>query len=203
MSKGRLFIISGPSGSGKDTLLVELFKIHPELKFSISSITRDIRDNEKPGEKYDFISHEQFENMISNDELLEYNVFVGNYYGTPKAPVVSAIENGEDIIVEVDVNGASQIRMKMPEAVSVFILPPSFDTLKKRLLNRGTESEDRIKARLECALAEIGRADEYDYAVVNDDLQKAVKELSDIISVDRLRVNRNQTLINSILENVR
>ena len=100
-NKGRLFIISGPSGSGKDTLLVKLFKAVPEIKFSISSITRPIRENEKPGEKYNFISKDEFENMIKNNELLEYNQFVGNYYGTPKAPVIKAIENGDDIVVEV------------------------------------------------------------------------------------------------------
>ncbi len=203
MSRGRLFIISGPSGSGKDTLMTELFKMRPELKFSISSITRDIRENEKPGEKYNFITREQFERMIDNDQLLEYNVFVGNYYGTPKAPVLAAIENGDDIIVEVDVNGAAQIREKMPESTSVFILPPSFEVLKSRLQKRGTESDDKIKARLECALGEIARAGEYDYVIVNDDLQKAVNELSDIIRLDRLKSDRNQILINSILEKER
>lgn len=203
MSRGRLFIISGPSGSGKDTLLVELFKMRPELKFSISSITRDIRENEKPGEKYDFISRGQFEEMIKNDQLLEYNVFVGNYYGTPKAPVISAIKNGDDIIVEVDVNGAAQIREKMPESTSVFILPPSLEVLKSRLKKRGTENEEKIAARLECALGEIARADEYDYVIVNDDLQKAVNELSDIIRLDRLKADRNKTLIDSILGNER
>ena len=103
-NKGRLFIISGPSGSGKDTLLVKLFKAVPEIKFSISSITRPIRENEKPGEKYNFISKDEFENMIKNNELLEYNQFVGNYYGTPKAPVIKAIENGDDIMVTTDNN---------------------------------------------------------------------------------------------------
>ena len=198
--KGRLFIISGPSGSGKDTLLVELFKICPEIKFSISSITRDMRENEVPGEKYNFITKEQFADMIKNDELLEYNRFVGNYYGTPKAPVIKAIENGEDIIVEVDVNGAAQIRGKMPDSTSIFILPPSLETLKSRLKGRGTESEEKIKERLLCALGEIKRAGEYDYIVVNDDLNQALSDLTDIVRLDRLKADRNVDLINKILD---
>lgn len=199
MSKGRLFIISGPSGSGKDTLLSELFKMCPDLKFSISSITRPMRKNEKPGEKYNFISKDEFGNMIKDNALLEYNVFVGNYYGTPKAPVVSAIENGDDIIVEVDVNGAAQIRKSLNDCTSIFILPPSLEVLKSRLFGRGTDSEDKILARLDCALSEIKRADEYDYVVVNDNLEQAVQTLSDIIRTDKCKTDRNIELINKIL----
>ncbi len=199
MNKGRLFIVSGPSGSGKDTLLVELFKLCPEIKFSISSITRKMRDNELPGEKYNFISKEEFEEMIKNDQLLEYNYFADNYYGTPKEPVISAIENGDDILVEVDVNGAAKIRKSLPECTSIFILPPSIDALKARLLCRGTESEDKIRQRLSYALGEIERAFEYDYVVINDDLDKAVADFADIIRLDRLRTDRNIQFINKIL----
>ncbi|MBO4694155.1 MAG: guanylate kinase [Clostridia bacterium] len=199
MNKGRLFIVSGPSGSGKDTILAELFKICPEIKFSISSITRDMRENEIPGEKYNFISKEQFENMIKHDELLEYNRFVGNYYGTPKEPVIKAIEDGCDIIVEVDVNGAAQIRKEVPDCTSIFILPPSLETLKVRLKGRGTESDDKINARLSCALDEIKRAEEYDYIVVNDNLFESVSELCNIIKLDRLKTDRNINLIEKIL----
>lgn len=182
MSSGRLFIISGPSGSGKDTILAKLFKLCPKLKFSISSITRPIRDGEKPGEKYNFISREKFENMISNNELLEYNIFVNNYYGTPKAPVLLAIENGDDIVVEVDVNGAAQIRKALSGSVSIFIMPPDLDTLKSRLCARGTETSEKIDKRLHTAIEEIKRADEYDYIVVNDDADTAAKEVADIIN---------------------
>ena len=129
MNKGSVFIISGPSGSGKDTLLIELFKKCPEIEFSISSITRDMRVGEVQGEKYNFISREEFEKMIAEDMLLEYNCYVGNYYGTPKAPVVAATKAGKDIIIEVDVNGAHNIRQKLPEAISIFIMPPSFAEL--------------------------------------------------------------------------
>lgn len=181
MNKGRLFIISGPSGSGKDTILAELFKICPDLKFSISSITRPIRKGEKPGEKYNFISKEEFLSMIENDSLLEYNSFVDNYYGTPKAPVVEALNNGYDMIIEVDVNGARQIREKMPECISIFIMPPSLEILRQRLYARGTETPQKIEKRLEMAKKEIERADEFDYKVINNDIKTAVEETAAII----------------------
>lgn len=187
MNKGGAFIISGPSGSGKDTVLKELFKKKPELKFSISSITRDMRKGEVEGDKYNFISKEKFESMIENDELLEYNLYVGNYYGTPKAPVVKAMEEGYDIIIEVDVNGAANIRKKLPEAVSIFIMPPSIEELKRRLCGRGTETKEVIEARMKASLSEIERAAEYDYTVVNDELSKAVDDVIEIITACRLK----------------
>jgi len=200
MNKGGVFIISGPSGSGKDTLLGELFKKCPEIKFSISSITRDMREGEKEGEKYNFISKERFEGMIANDELLEYNVYVGNYYGTPKAPVVAAVENGNDVIIEVDVNGAAKIREKLPEAVSIFIMPPSFDELKRRLCGRGTESQDVIEKRMASAIGEIKRATEYDYIVVNGDIATAVDDIISVIESSKLKLERQKHIINEVLE---
>ena len=129
MSKGGVFIISGPSGSGKDTVLAELFKKCPQLEFSISSVTRGMREGEKEGEKYYFISREKFESMIKEDKLLEYNLYVDNYYGTPREPVEKAVNENKDIIIEVDVNGAGSIKEKLPDAVSIFIMPPSFAEL--------------------------------------------------------------------------
>ncbi len=203
MSKGGIFIVSGPSGSGKDTLLVELFKKCPKIKFSISSITRPMREGEREGEKYNFISREQFENMLENDQLLEHNVYVGNYYGTPKAPVLAASENGDDIIIEVDVNGAKQIREKLPQAVSIFIMPPSFAELKRRLSGRGTETQELINKRMESALSEIERATEYDYIVVNDDIDTAVGDIIKVISGSRLMLKRQKHIIDEVLENVK
>ena len=199
MNKGRVYIISGPSGSGKDTLLKKVFKRKPDIAFSISSITRDMRPGEVEGEKYNFISREKFEEMLQNDQLLEYNVFVGNYYGTPKAPVIDCIESGKDMLIEVDVNGASQIRKKMPEAISIFILPPSLEILKSRLTGRGTDSSEVIEKRLNEALREIACAKDYDYIVVNDNLDTAVDDFVSIMSVDEFRTDRNLELINKIL----
>ncbi len=199
-NKGKLFILSGPSGSGKDTILAIIRAGHPEIFFSISSITRNMRPGEVEGEKYHFISKSEFENMLKNDMLLEHNVFVGNYYGTPKKPVEDAINNGQDVILEIDVNGAQKVREKMPEAVSIFIMPPSFTELNRRLSGRGTDTAEVIKQRMDAALGEIARATEYDYIVVNDVLEDAVSDISHIILSERLRVARQKNIIDEVLE---
>lgn len=199
MNKGRVYIIAGPSGSGKDSVMKKVFEKAPDIAFSISSITRAMRPGEVEGEKYNFISRECFEQMIANDELLEHNVFVGNYYGTPKAPVIECIESGRDMLIEVDVNGAEQIRAKMPDAVSVFIMPPSLEILKNRLTGRGTDSQEVIDKRLNEALREIASAKDFDYIVVNDDLETAADNFVAIMSTDRFKTDRNLELINKIL----
>lgn len=203
MSKGRLFIVSGPSGSGKDTVLAEVFKSRPELSFSISAITRPMRSGEREGDKYHFISREEFERMISENALLEHNVFVGNYYGTPREPVERCIASGGDMIVEVDVNGAAQIRSKVSEAVSIFIMPPSLEVLRERLSGRGTESAEQVEKRLQSAVGEIARAGEYDYIVVNEQLGEAVSEVLTVISADRFRTDRRLDIVDNILKNAK
>lgn len=199
MIKGRLFIIAGPSGSGKDSVMKKVFERLPDLAFSISSITRAMRPGEVEGEKYNFVSREHFEQMIANDELLEHNIFVGNYYGTPKAPVLECVKNGKDMLIEVDVNGAQQIRAKMPEAISIFIMPPSLEVLKSRLSGRGTDAAEVIEKRLGEALREIESAKDFDYIVVNDDLDTAADNFVTIMSVDKFKTDRNIKLINKIL----
>ncbi len=199
MNKGGVFIISGPSGSGKDTVLAELFRNRPDLLFSISSVTRPMRPGEKEGDKYNFISREKFEYMIENDMLLEHNVFVGNYYGTPREPVERAVAEGKDIIIEVDVNGAAQIREKLPEAVSIFIMPPSFHELKRRLRGRGTESEELIEKRLNSALGEIKRAAEYDYIIVNENITAAADDILSVILSSSFKTDRQKNIIDEVL----
>ena len=200
MNKGLVFIISGPSGSGKDTLLAQLFKKRPEIKFSISSTTRNMREGEKQGEKYDFITREKFENMIKNNELLEYNEYVGNYYGTPSEPVKKASDNGFDMMIEVDVNGAFNIRKKLPQAQSIFIMPPSFEELERRLTGRGTETREVIEERMKNSLNEIKRATEYDYIVVNGDIEKAVDDIISIIESNHLKLENQKKIIDEVLE---
>lgn len=200
MSKANIFIVSGPSGSGKDTILQEVFKQRPELFFSISSITRAMRPGEKEGEKYHFISKQAFEKGLAQGAFLEHNCYVGNYYGTPKAPVLAAVEQGRDAVIEVDVNGAAQIRQKLPECVSIFIMPPSFSVLKKRLRGRNTESEAQITERLNAALREIERAGEFDYIVVNDALEKAVTDFITVIESSRLQYKNQKYIIDEVLK---
>lgn len=200
MSKGKLYIFSGPSGSGKDTVLKTVLSQCPEVMLSISSITRDMRVGEVEGEKYHFISREEFEQLIRDDMLLEYNVFVGNYYGTPKKPVEDALESGRDVILEIDVNGAAQIMKKRPDAVSIFIMPPSLPELKRRLCDRGTDSAEVIEKRLQSALSEIEKAVNYDYIVVNDVIDKACDDVISIIASEKLKIDRQKYIIDEVLE---
>ena len=201
MNKGCLYIVSGPSGSGKDTILKEVFSKCPELFFSISSISRPMRPGEVEGEKYHFISKDEFLKLIEDDMLLEYNQFCGNYYGSPKKPIMDAISSGKDAVLEVDVNGAAQVRRAMPDAVSIFIMPPSYAELHRRLSGRGTETEEVIAARMKTALEEIGRAAEYDFIVVNDVLSDAVDDFISVIRSQKLLLGKQKNIIDEVLKN--
>ena len=201
MNKGRLFIISGPSGSGKDTILKEILEIRSDVFFSISHITRKMRAGEVEGEKYHFISTEEFKEELEKDVFLEYNEYSGNFYGTPKAPIEEHLAAGDDVLIECDVNGAETLRKLLPGVISVFIMPPSFEVLKKRLSGRGTETAEQIERRLNEALNEIRRADEYDYIVVNDDLSVAVEDFLTVLKSNKLLLKNQKYIIDEVLEN--
>lgn len=202
-SKGTLFIFSAPSGAGKDTVLAEVLKQNDNLKLSISTITREMREGEVEGEKYNFISKEEFEKMLVNKELLEFNEYCGNYYGTPKAPVEKWLNDGYDVILEIDVNGAFKVKSKMPDAVMIFMLPPSVEVLKHRLEKRGTESQEVVEKRLKQAKKEIEFAREYDYIFVNDDLDDAVFDLKAIIRANALLNENMQEHLGKVIDDAK
>lgn len=191
--KGNLFIFSAPSGAGKDTVLKEILKRDEDIKLSISTVTRQMRTGEKEGEKYNFISVDEFEKMLSEKAFLEYNEYCGNYYGTPKAPVEKWLQEGKNVILEIDVNGAFKVKKKMPEAVMIFMMPKSFEVLKQRLEGRGTESKEVVEKRLKQASKEIYFAKEYDYIFFNDKLEDAVNDFMSIIRANAL-LNKNMKL---------
>ena len=183
--KGRLFIISGPSGCGKDTLLKTYFDRHEDVEFSVSTITRPKRDK-SDDEKYSFVTVEAFKELIEQNRLLEYAEYCGNFYGTPKEPIEKWISEGKDVLVEVETVGAEKIKAEMPEAISIFILPPSVELLKKRL---------------DKAIEEMKKSVFYDYIVVNDSLEQAAEAFERIILSDRQKTERNINFINEVLKN--
>ena len=195
--KGLLFVISGPSGVGKGTICKKLLERRKELKLSVSVTTRAPRPGEIEGVNYFFRSEEQFQDMIARDEFLEYMcVFGKNHYGTPKAYVAEQRAQGNDVILEIDVNGALNVKKRCPDAVMIFIAPPSMETLKKRLVGRGTETEEAVERRFAEPVKQPAAAGQYDYIVVNDSLDKAVKDTESILVSERLHVSNNPKLIN-------
>ena len=201
MSRGNIYIISGPSGSGKETILKEVLKIRSDVFFSISHITRKMRAGEVEGEKYHFISREEFEEQLAKNAFLEYNEYSGNYYGTPKAPIEEHLSKGDDVVIECDVNGASALRDILTDVTSIFIMPPSFEVLRKRLVGRGTETTEQVERRMNEALNEIRRADEYDYIVVNDDLESAVEDFLTVLNCNKLILKNQKHIIDEVLKN--
>jgi guanylate kinase len=180
--RGRVFIISAPSGTGKSTVIQKLMETRSDLFFSVSATTRPPRPGETDGISYRFLTHEQFEALIRQNELLEHAEYVGNYYGTPKKPVLDHISRGSDIILDIDVQGCKQVKKAMPEAVTIFIVPPSLEELERRLRYRGTDEEDKMKKRLERAITELGEKDSYDYVVINDAVDRAAQEILRIMA---------------------
>lgn len=189
--RGLLVIISAPSGCGKSTIIAQLMSMRENFSFSISATTRSPRIGEQDGKHYFFVSKEQFTRMIDEDAFLEHAVYVDNYYGTPKGAVQEKLDAGIDVILDIEVKGALQVMEKCPDALSIFIMPPSFEELESRLVLRGVDSEEVIKHRLEAARLECLLSEQYDYTVINDELFRATAEINDIISAEKfLRRNR-------------
>jgi guanylate kinase len=196
----RVLIVSGPSGSGKSTLVQNLHGL-PDLTFSVSSTTRPQRLTESPGKCYDFITEAEFKRRVDSGEFLEYaQVFGRHWYGTPQQQVDEARQAGLDLVLEIDVQGARQVKQKLPEAIAVFIVPPSRQDLERRLRSRGQDSDEAITRRLERARQEIARSAEYDFVIVNDDLQRASDELRAIVVASRCRRRDSDERLRSILD---
>lgn len=194
MDGGFLLVLSGPSGSGKGTVSEALMKNNDDIIFSTSVTTRTPRPGEVNGENYFFATREEFERMVDNDELLEHAFVHTNYYGTPKKFVFDEIEKGEIVLLEIDVQGALQIKEKYKEAVFIFLIPPTMDELKSRLVKRDTETEDEIETRYRNAFKELDFVGEYDYFVINDVIDNAVKDIETIIAAEKLRVKRHKNI---------
>jgi guanylate kinase len=181
VNKGKLFVVSAPSGSGKTTIVRNTLKEIPNLEFSVSATTRKQRENEKEGIDYFFISEVEFERKIKNNEFIEWEQFYDYYYGTVKSHIDEKINNGNSVVLEVDVKGALSIKKAYPDSVLIFIMPPSIEVLKSRLIKRNTESEEDLVKRFERAEMELGYKDKFDYIVINEDLVYAKKRVLEIV----------------------
>lgn len=202
MEKGIITILSGFSGAGKGTVVKSLLSRHNNYALSISATTRKPRIGEEDGREYFFKTTEEFEKMISNNQLIEYASYVGNYYGTPKEYVESQLSQGKDIILEIELQGAMKVKEQNPDVVLVFVTPPSAKELKNRLVGRGTEDMDTINARLRRAVDESEFMDKYDYLLINDDLDECVEKLHQIIQSEHNSTKRNIEKIKNIRKDI-
>lgn len=198
-NKGTLYIISAPSGTGKGTIVAELLRSDPSIFFSVSATTRSPREGEVHGVNYLFISREDFLKTAENGGMLEYAEFCENFYGTPKKPVTDALEAGREVILEIETVGAMKVMQSVPEAVSIFILPPSIAELRHRLEVRGTETKEVIDKRISEARAEIEKAPNYEYVVVNDDLEKAIDDVKTVMKAAKKMKKLNSDTIKGVL----
>ncbi len=201
--RGILIVVSGFSGAGKGTIMKELMKKYDNYALSISATTRNPRPGEEDGREYFFKTVEEFEKMIAKDELIEYAKYVDNYYGTPRAYVEEQLKNGKDVILEIEIQGALKVREKFPETLLLFVTPPSAKELKRRLVNRGTETMDVIEFRMNRAKEEALGMDQYDYLIVNDDLHTCVEEMHQIIQGEHRRSFRNSAFIEQMKEELK
>ena len=193
--KGLLLVVSGPSGAGKGTICKALLNKNDQIKLSVSATTRKPRNGEVHGVNYFFIEKEEFTKMIENGEFLEYAQIYDNFYGTPKAAIIECLEKGQDVILEIEMQGARQIKEVYPEGVFIFVLPPSLEELKSRIVGRGTETQEEIEKRFSCAFEEINQIVNYDYFIVNEDIEKSVSDVEAIICAEKNKVTRHKNNI--------
>ena len=187
---GQVIVISAPSGSGKGSVISGLLEKDKNIWLSVSTTSRKPRENDIPGVTYNFVTKEEFEKLIQEGYFLEYTNYVGNYYGTPKNKILEKINEGIDVILEIEIEGATNIKKLIPEAIFIFIMPPSLKTLVKRLKKRGTDSNDKIIERFHTAYKEINEVTKYNYVVINDDLKDAITKVEAIIQAEKCRVDR-------------
>ncbi len=185
MARGKLFVISGPSGVGKGTICKEILEADSNMRFSVSMTTRAPREGEVDGIDYFFVSKDEFLELLREGQLLEHNRFVENYYGTPRKSVMDWLDEGRDVLLEIDYHGAFQVRESYPAAVLIFIAPPSVEALRERILGRGSETEEQLEGRLAQAMDDLAHADAYDYTVVNDDIRTAVWQVRQIMRIEK------------------
>ncbi len=198
MKQGCLIVVSGPSGTGKGTVCTSLLTAHPEIAYSISATTRQPRDGEHNGVNYYFLEKPAFERMIADGELLEWAEVYGHYYGTPLRPIREKLADGQDILLEIDTQGALKVQEKCPDGIFIFLLPPSLTELERRIRGRGTEDEKELARRLAAAQKEIDVAHRYRYAVVNDKVDTAVAKIAAILTAEHCRMAANRQLLTEI-----
>lgn len=196
--EGLLVVVSGPSGTGKGTLLSKIKERENNVRFSVSATTRAARSGELDGVNYFFKTHDEFDRMIKNNELVEWVKYCDNYYGTPKKYVEEIIKSGSDCFLEIEVEGALNIKAIYPDCITIFILPPSFEELRRRIEGRGTEKPEVIDKRMEKALKEMNFVDRYDYVVINGEIETAVNSIISILEAEKLKLKRNINILESI-----